>query len=100
MNQVITTEFFDFHPIMRAFLYNQLTMADGTGTEVHTLAVEYFESLPKPEKVISLENLTPVIELYHHLVKAGKYDEAYQLFKDRIDEPTYFQFSAYHFSDV
>jgi tetratricopeptide (TPR) repeat protein len=37
-----------------------------------------------------------VIELYHHLVKAGKFDEAYNLFCDRIWRPVYYQLSAYH----
>jgi|GEM_PF-576414 len=83
---------FDFHPIMRAFLYNGLTKR----SEVHTLAVQYFQALPKVEKVVTLDDLAPVIELYHHLVKAGKFDEAYELFRDRISEPTYYQLSAYH----
>lgn len=83
---------FDFHPIMRSFLYNQLT----SRTSVHTLAVQYFKTIPKAEKIISLDDLTPVIELFHHLVKAGKFDEADQLFYDRIENPTYFQLPAYH----
>ncbi|MCP5102138.1 MAG: DUF4062 domain-containing protein, partial [bacterium] len=85
---------FDFHPIMRSFLYRRL-VTEG-GTEVHTLAVEYFQSLPKPEKVVTLEDLAPVIELYHHLVKAGKFDEAEQLFYGRMHNPCYYQLSAYH----
>jgi hypothetical protein len=28
------------------------------------------------EKIITIDDLAPVIELYHHLVKAGKFDEA------------------------
>jgi hypothetical protein len=71
---------FDFHPIMRSFLYDSL--ADRT--EVHTLAVGYFQPLVKVEKIVSLEDLAPVIELYHHLVKAGKYYEAFVLYRDRI----------------
>jgi len=91
-----TAESFDFHPIMRSFLYRRLTTAEGRGEAVHTLAVEYFKTLPKPEKVVTLEDLATVIELYHHLVKAGKYDEACDLFYDRISKPTFYQLSAYH----
>ncbi|MCP5103378.1 MAG: hypothetical protein GY950_08365, partial [bacterium] len=88
---------FDFHPVMRSFLYRLLvTEGASGGTEVHTLAVEYFKALPKPEKVVTLEDLAPVIELYHHLVKAGKFDEAIVLFRDRMHDPCYFQLSAYH----
>jgi tetratricopeptide (TPR) repeat protein len=82
---------FDFHPILRSFLYRNLT---GAG-KVHDAAVHYFRALPKPEKIISLEDLVPVIELYHHLVKAGKYDEAFKLFRNRIASPIYYQLSAY-----
>jgi tetratricopeptide (TPR) repeat protein len=82
---------FDFHPIMRSFLYDGLV----DRAEVHTLAVGYFQPLAKVGKIVSLEDLAPVIELYHHLVKAGKYDEAFYLFYDRIYKPTYYQLSAY-----
>ncbi len=91
-----TADSFDFHPIMRSFLYVRLTTAAGTGETVHTLAVAYFKALPEPEKVVRLEDLAPVIELYHHLVKAGKYDEACDLFYDRMHNPCYYQLSAYH----
>jgi tetratricopeptide (TPR) repeat protein len=37
-----------------------------------------------------------VIELYHHSVRAGHFDEAYDLFRTRIDRETYYGFGAYH----
>lgn len=86
------TDCFDFHPIIRSFLYNSLT----DRADVHNLAVQYFEAIPKKEKIIPLDDLTPVIELYHHLVKAGKYDEAFVLFRDRLEYPTYYQLSVYN----
>jgi tetratricopeptide (TPR) repeat protein len=33
--------------------------------------------------------------LYHHTAQAGNFEEARRLFKDRIDDPTYYQFGAY-----
>ncbi len=84
---------FDFHPILRSFLYRQLTSSGEIG--VHDLAAHYFRALPEPQEVVTLEDLAPVIELYHHLVKAGKFDEAYELFLERIDTPTYYQLAAY-----
>jgi hypothetical protein len=83
---------FDFHPILRAFLYNGLI----DRAEIHIMAVQYFEALPKVEKVVTLDDLAPVIELYHHLVKAERFDEALYLFYDRINKPTYYRLSAYH----
>ncbi|MCK4764772.1 MAG: hypothetical protein KAW12_21415, partial [Candidatus Aminicenantes bacterium] len=84
-------ESFDFHPILRSFLYDSLT----DRAAVHDQAVVYFQALPEEKKVVTLDDLTPVIELYFHLVKAGKYDEARELFHARIDKPTYYQLSAY-----
>ena len=83
---------FDFHPILRSFLYDSLV----DRADLHTLAAGYFQPLAEVGKIVSLEDLAPVIELYHHLVKAGKYDEACDLFYDRINKPTYYQLSAYH----
>lgn len=87
------TNKYDLHPIVRRFAYNQLTAADRTGA--HERLVNYFEAIPQPEKVTSLEDLAPVIELYHHMVRAGNLDEALSLCQERISEPAYYQFGAY-----
>jgi len=84
---------FDLHPIVRRFAYDQLTASDRTAA--HTRLVNYFDAVPKLEKVDKLEDLAPVIELYHHMVRAGNLDEALDLFYDRISQPTYYQFGAY-----
>lgn len=84
---------YDLHPIVRRFAYNRLTTSDRTAA--HSRLVNYFEAVPKPEKVKTLEDLAPVIELYHHMVGAGKYTEAEVLFYDSLNEATYFQFGAY-----
>ncbi|MBK8822346.1 MAG: hypothetical protein IPN58_06955 [Anaerolineales bacterium] len=84
---------FDLHPIVRRFAYDQLTASDQTAA--HTRLVNYFEAVPKPEKVEKLEDLAPVIELYHHMVRAGNLDEAWKLFYDRLNKPIYYQFGAY-----
>ncbi len=90
-NQPIST--FDLHPIVRRFAYDQLTASDRTA--VHTRLVNYFDAIPKPEKFDKLEDLTPVIELYHHMVRAGNLDEALKLFYDRLHDMLYYQFSTY-----
>ncbi len=83
---------FDFHPILRSFLYDHLTTRDA----VHQAAVVYFEALAAPEKVVTLADLAPVIERYHHLIGAGKFDKAFELFKDRLATPLYFQLANYN----
>ncbi len=85
---------FDLHPIVRRFAYDQLTASDRTAA--HTRLVNYFDAVPKPEKVNTLEDLAPVIELYHHMVRAGNLDEAEKLLYERlVPNPLHYQFGAY-----
>jgi len=82
---------YDLHPIIRRYCYDRLM--DKTG--VHSKLRDYFASVPKPEKVKSLDDLAPVIELYHHTVNSGKYDEARELYRDRLSDSLYYRFGAY-----
>jgi tetratricopeptide (TPR) repeat protein len=86
-------ERYDLHPIVRRYAYDRL--ADKAG--VHTRLCDYFAAVPKPDqdKVQTVEDLAPVIELYHHMVGAGRYDEACDLFYGRLDKALYFRFGAY-----
>ncbi len=84
---------FDLHPIVRRYAYGR--MADGDRTIAHGQLRDYFAAVPAAEKVTTLDDLTPVIELYHHMVQAGQYDEARALFEDRLSSPLYFQLGAY-----
>ncbi|MCP4617868.1 MAG: tetratricopeptide repeat protein, partial [Bradyrhizobium sp.] len=84
---------FDLHPIVRRYAYDRLASADRTAA--HTRLRDYFAAVPKAEKVTSLEDLAPVIELYHHTVRAGQLDEAYWLYCDRLQETLYYQLGAY-----
>jgi tetratricopeptide (TPR) repeat protein len=88
-----TTNKYDLHPIVRRYAYERLSAPDRTAA--HTRLKDYFEAVPEKEKIESLNDLAPVIELYHHMVKAGQFDEAYDLFYDRIDKLSYYQFGAY-----
>jgi tetratricopeptide (TPR) repeat protein len=84
---------YDMHPIVRHYAYDKFAAPDKT--DAHTRLVNYFEAVPKPQTVTTLEDLAPVIELYHHMVRAGNLDEACDLFYDRISKPTFYQFGAY-----
>ena len=83
---------YDLHPIVRRYAYDRL--ADRGAT--HGQLVIYFEAVPAPQRIHSLEDLAPAIELYHHLARAGRYDEARVLYRDRLADPLYFQLGAYH----
>ena len=82
---------FDFHPILRSFLYDGLTDKNAA----HERAIEYFQALPEKEKVVTLEDLAPVIELFHHLTGLGKFDEACEIYRDRLSSTLYYQLANY-----
>jgi tetratricopeptide (TPR) repeat protein len=83
---------YDLHPIVRSYCYDKLKGKDA----VHSQLRDHFNSLPEPEKVDSLDDLAPVIELYHHTVSSGRYDEAWDLLYERlVPNPLYYQFGAY-----
>ena len=85
------TPYYDLHPIVRRYAYSRLT--DPTTT--HSQLIIYFEAIPKPQRVASLDDLQPTIELYYHLVHAGRYDEAWVLYRDRLWKPIYYQLGQY-----
>jgi hypothetical protein len=78
---------------VRRYAYDRLAASDRTAT--HTQLRDYFAAVPTPSKVQTLDDLQPVIELYHHTVSAGQYEAASDLFFERISTATYFQFGAY-----
>jgi len=82
---------YDLHPIVRRYCYDRLLDKKG----VHSELRDYFASVPKPEKVESLDDLAPVIELYHHTVNSGRYDEAYELWRDRLWIDLFYRLGAY-----
>jgi len=86
-------EKYDMHPIIRRYCYDRLTNPKKT----HELLRMYFEATPPLVKVEKLEDLNPVIELYHHTVGAGRYNASLLLLYERlIPNPLYYQFGAYN----
>lgn len=87
------TNKYDLHPIVRRYCYYD-RLLDKKG--VHSQLRDYFSTVPPPEKIESLDDLAPVIELYHHTVNSGRYDEACDLLDQRLfPNPLYFEFGAY-----
>lgn len=87
---------YDLHPIVRG-----VTWA-GVGNQVRqgiyqTLS-KHFESLPKTtdnwQEVESLEDLTSAIELYNTLIGLGRYDDAKDLFGERLGDALFYRLSA------
>jgi tetratricopeptide (TPR) repeat protein len=84
---------YDMHPIVRRYAYERL--ADKA--DVHARLRDYFAKVPMPDEneVKSIEDLAFVIELYHHTTSAGQYDEALELYRERLQDLLYFRFGAY-----
>jgi hypothetical protein len=93
LHRDLKTNRFDLHPIVRRYAYDRLAAPDRDAA--HARLRDYFAAVPEPEKVTSLDDLAPVIELYHHTVRTGQYDEAFTIFRGRIDNPTFYQLGAY-----
>jgi tetratricopeptide (TPR) repeat protein len=85
---------FDLHPIVRRYAYDRL--ATGDRTAAHARFRNYFAAVPPTEKIRRLEDLAPVIELYHHTVRAGMFNEAFTLYRDRLSKHLYYQLGASH----
>ena len=82
---------YDLHPIVRQYAYDRLS--DKTAT--HKTLKDYFDTVPRPEKIENLEDLMPAIELFHHTVAAGGYEEAFRVYKDQLTRPLYHQLGTY-----
>ncbi|MEZ4616793.1 MAG: hypothetical protein R2867_14995 [Caldilineaceae bacterium] len=87
------TNRFDLHPIVRHYAYDRLAAA--ARQSAHRVLILYFEAVPTVERPRTLGDLQPLIELYHHMVRAGQYDAACDLICERINKATYYQFGAY-----
>jgi tetratricopeptide (TPR) repeat protein len=86
---------YDLHPIVRGVVWSGL--ADDTRHDVYIMLHIHFDSIPtieEWEKVNSLEDLTPAIELYNTLIGLGRYDAAYVVFRDRWNKATLYRLSA------
>lgn len=89
----LTCNRYDLHPIVRRYAYDRLRGKVG----VHTHLCYYFESILAPDvnEGLSIEDLIPIIELYHHTARAGLYDEALNLFQTHLHSPLFYRFGAY-----
>lgn len=78
----------DLHPIVRQFAYSQLVDKG----QIHACLRDYFSAfLPgKPVKIQSIEEMVPVLELYHHTLAAGYLNEANRIYEDRLNAPLWY----------
>ena len=82
---------FDLHPIVRKYCYDRLLNKDA----VHLKLRDYFATISKPKKIEFIDDLAPLIELYHHTIGAREYAEALQLFRGGFGYLLFQKFGAY-----
>ncbi|MEL7530145.1 MAG: DUF4062 domain-containing protein [Bacteroidota bacterium] len=88
---------YDLHPIVRGVVWHRLAEEDKHG--VHSSLRTHFSAIPTEKdytKVESIEDLRPAIELYHSLIELGLYEEAAEVFRDRLSDATLYRLSASH----
>jgi tetratricopeptide (TPR) repeat protein len=85
---------YDLHPIVRGVVWEEL---DKKGRfRVHQALCAYFQSLPPVQAahVQGLEDVVPAIELYQALIGLGRYDDAWQVFRERLNTALHSLLSA------
>lgn len=86
---------YDAHPIVRGVVWQT---ADGESRNaIHAAIDAHFEPMVVPDwkQVESLVDLTPSIERYHTLVERGRLDDAFKLFRLRLNTATLYRLAAY-----
>jgi tetratricopeptide (TPR) repeat protein len=86
---------YDLHPIVRGVVWSGL--GDDARQGVYASLHLHFESVPMVEdwkEVESLEDLTPAIEMYNTLIGLDRYEDAYMVFRDRLEKATLYRLSA------
>jgi len=74
---------YDLHPVVREYAYARLHDKRGTALRL----IDYFGRVPVPKKIGSINDLRPLIELYHHTIASGNLDAAVRLYQERILQP-------------
>ncbi|MEO1260770.1 MAG: DUF4062 domain-containing protein [Bacteroidota bacterium] len=80
---------YDLHPVVRGVVWSGTDEKEQQG--VFKVMQNHFKAVPMVEdyrEVNSLEDLTPAIELYNALIGLELYNEAFNVFKDKISNAT------------
>lgn len=83
------TQRFDLHPVVRNFAYDRLV---DKGAAIES-ARNYYATIPVPDDsdVESIEQVSPLLELFHHTVLGGDVLEGFRLLRDRIMPIVYYR---------
>jgi tetratricopeptide (TPR) repeat protein len=86
---------YDLHPIVRGVVWGGLS--NNTKNGLFTSLQAHFDSVPKIDNYLEvnrLEDLTPAIELYNTLIGMKRYDDAFLVYRNRINKATLYRLSV------
>lgn len=83
--------------IVKDFCYNHFI----DKRTFHSYFSDYFEKLPLPNKesIVSVKQVSPRIELFHHLIGCQNYIRAYDIYFDVLDEILFYKLEEYFICD-
>jgi predicted MPP superfamily phosphohydrolase len=82
---------YNLHPVIREYAYKNLIDKES----IHSQLRDFYLSASNPSSVKSIEDLKDTIELYHHTVKACLYDEALEIYSEKLNRVLYYQLGAF-----
>jgi tetratricopeptide (TPR) repeat protein len=71
---------FDLHPIVRLYAYSRLTDKTGAADRIRN----FFEAIPTPITIETIEQAEPVFEICYQYARAGRYEEACRTFLHKL----------------
>jgi tetratricopeptide (TPR) repeat protein/transcriptional regulator with XRE-family HTH domain len=88
------TRTYDLHPVVRGVVWRGLP--EVVKQRVYEALRVYCEAVPPVTEaaITTVEDLEPAIELFHALIGLGRNDDAYHLFRTRLDEALYYRLGA------
>jgi len=83
---------FAMHPIVRDYAYGRLR----DKVAVHRSIAEYFANVPMPvpERTRTVDDLEPAVEQFYHELRAGEYERAFAVYRDRLQDILYYNIGA------
>ncbi|MBV9258674.1 MAG: DUF4062 domain-containing protein [Ktedonobacteraceae bacterium] len=86
---------YDLHPIVRGVAWNVLN--ENAKRDVYQTLYAHFESitmLPESQEINTVDDLAPLIERYNTLIGLERYEDAYLLYKDRLQDVMLYDLSS------
>lgn len=84
---------YDLHPVVRQYAYDRLTNAPEIALKIR----DYFSgNLVPDDHITCLNDLAPLIEVYHQTIRGGLYEQAASLYVERIYKLLFYRFGEVH----